>query len=147
MYPVVRKGHLHHMVQDQRECPGLSSKQEREIRTAVEGRCELCSEYTPFSNLEIHRISKRRYREMALDPSAQILVVCHTCHRHIHQLPVRVRDQRSIVSRRSFFVRRDLRRALGYVAKPYAPPEEPDLSAMYDDYFYHFPPGSFRLGG
>jgi hypothetical protein len=117
------------------------------IKSAVDGCCELCSEYTAFAFLEIHRISRRRYREMARDPSTCILVVCNACHRHIHRLPLRVREQRAIVAQRSFYVRRDLRRALGYVPKPYRPPDEPGLSAMYEDYFYHFPPGSFRLGG
>jgi hypothetical protein len=31
--------------------------------------------------------------------------------------------------------------------KPYTPPGNGDLSQMYEEYFYHFPPGSFRLGG
>ena len=60
---------------------------------------------------------------------------------------MRVRDQRAIVSRRSFFVRRDIRRVLRYTPKPYLPPDDADLSQMYEEYFYHFPPGSFRLGG
>jgi hypothetical protein len=129
------------------EYPGLTPAQERKIRTAVEGRCELCSEYFALPLLEIHRISRRHYREMVRDPSACILVVCNLCHEHIHRLPVPVKRQRDIVSRRSFYARRDIRKALGYRPKPYSPPDNPDLSVMYDEYFYHFPPGSFRLGG
>jgi len=44
-------------------------------------------------------------------------------------------------------VRRDIQKILGYRPRPYTPPDNPDLSLMYEDYFYHFPPGSFRLSG
>jgi hypothetical protein len=129
------------------EYPVLTPEQEKKLKIAVEGRCELCSEYFAFPFLGIHRISRRLYREMVRDPSTRILVVCQLCHHHIHRLPVRVRDQRAIVSRRSFFVRQDIRKILGYTPKPYSPPDDRDLSQMYEEYFYHFPPGSFRLGG
>jgi hypothetical protein len=129
------------------EYSGLTPEQEKKLKIAVEGRCELCSEYFAFPFLGIHRISRRLYREMVRDPSTRILVVCQLCHHHIHRLPVRVRDQRAIVSRRSFFVRQDIRKILGYTPKPYSPPDDSDLSQMYEEYFYHFPPGSFRLGG
>jgi hypothetical protein len=129
------------------EYPGLTPEQEKKLKIAVEGRCELCSEHFAFPFLGIHRISRRLYREMVRDPSTRILIVCQLCHHHIHRLPVRVRDQRAIVSRRSFFVRLDIRKILGYTPKPYSPPDDSDLSQMYEEYFYHFPPGSFRLGG
>jgi hypothetical protein len=129
------------------EYPGLTTVQEKKLKLAVEGNCELCSEYFALSFLEIHRISRRLYREMMRDPSTRILVVCALCHDHIHRLPLRVRDQRAIVSRRPFFVRQDIRRILGYKPKPYSPPADSGLSQMYEDWFYHFPPGSFRLSG
>ena len=129
------------------EYSGLTPEQERKLKIAVEESCELCSEYFALPFLEIHRISRRLYREMVRDPSARILVVCHLCHRHIHRLPVRVKDQRAIVSGRSFFVRQEIRKILGYVPRPYSPPDDTEASQMYDEYFYHFPPGSFRLGG
>jgi len=129
------------------EYSGLTPEQERKLKIAVEESCELCSEYFALPFLEIHRISRRLYREMVRDPSACILVVCHFCHRHIHRLPVRVKDQRAIVSGRSFFVRQEIRKILGYVPRPYSPPDDTEASQMYDEYFYHFPPGSFRLGG
>jgi len=129
------------------ECPGLTPAQEKGLMRAVEGNCELCSEYYAFPFLEIHRISRRRYREMIRDPSARILVVCRLCHDHIHHLPVRVKDQRAIVAHRSFFIRRDLRRILGYRPKPYSPPEDLDVSQIYEEYFNLVPPGPFRLSG
>ncbi|OPX65290.1 MULTISPECIES: hypothetical protein [unclassified Methanoregula] len=129
------------------ECPGLTPAQEKRLKLAVEGTCELCSEYFALPFLDIHRISRRQYREMKRDPSTRILVVCHLCHDHIHHLPVPVRQQREIVSRRSFFVRRDLRRVFGYRPRPYSPPEEIDVSQIFDEYFTHAPPGPFRLSG
>ncbi len=129
------------------EYPGLTPVQEKNLKLAVEGTCELCSEYYALPFLEIHRISRRLYREMVRDPSARILVVCRLCHDHIHRLPVRVKDQRAIVSRRSFLVRQDIRMILGYKPKPYSPPDDTDLSQMYEEWFYHFPSGSFRLSG
>jgi len=129
------------------EYPGLTAVQERKLKLAVEGNCELCSEYFAMPFLKIHRISRRLYREMVRDPSTRILVVCHLCHRHIHRLPVRVKEQRAIVLRRSFFVRRDIRRALGYRPKPYEPPGDIDVSQIYEEYFNLPPHGPFRLSG
>jgi hypothetical protein len=129
------------------EYPGLAPWQKRKIKIAVEGKCELCSEVSAFPFLEIHRITRRQYREMVWDPSTRILVVCPFCHDHIHRLPVLIKKQRAIVSRRSFYTRRDIRKVLGYRPKPYSPPDNPDPPQMYEDWFFHFPPGSFRLGG
>jgi hypothetical protein len=84
---------------------------------------------------------------MVRDPSTRILVVCQHCHDHIHRLPLPVQQQRAIVARRSFYARQDIRKVLGYKPKPYAPPDPADPVLMYEDWFYHFPPGSFRLGG
>src|SRR5208337_4234792 len=119
------------------ECPGLTRVQKRMIKIAVEGTCELCYGYFALPFLEIHRISRRLYREMVRDSSARILVVCGLCHQHIHRLPMRVKDQRAIVSRRPFFVRQEIRKALGYTPKPYSPPLKAALSGMYEEYFYH----------
>jgi len=129
------------------EYAGLTPAQERKIKIAVEGKCELCSEYSALPFLEIHRISRRTYREMVRDPSTRIIVVCQHCHDHIHRLPLPVQQQRAIVSRRSFYSRQDIRQVLGYKPKPYTPPDPPDSALMEEDWFYHFPPGSFRLGG
>lgn len=127
--------------------PGLTRAQEKQLKLAVEATCELCHEYFALPDLSIHRISRRLYREMVRDPSSRILVVCYLCHKHIHRLPMKVKAQRAIVSRRSFFVRQDMRRVLGYTPKPYQPPEDTGIPQIYEEYFFHFPPGSFRLGG
>ncbi|MDD1682801.1 MAG: hypothetical protein LUO98_03095, partial [Methanoregula sp.] len=59
------------------EYAGLTPVQEKKLKLAVEGMCELCSEYCALPFLEIHQISRRLYREMVQDPSTRILVVCH----------------------------------------------------------------------
>jgi hypothetical protein len=123
------------------EYPALTTVQEKKLKVAVEQNCELCSDYFAPEFLEIHRISRRMYREMVRDPSTRILVVCQLCHQHIHRLPVRVKDQRALVSHRSFFVRQDIRKILGYTPKPYSPPTDTCVSEVYEEYFYHFPPG------
>ena len=127
------------------EYPGLTPQQEKELKLAVESTCEICSGYFAPEFLDIHLISRRRYREMVRDPSTRILVVCRDCHEKIHRLPVRVKDQRTLVASRQFFVRQDIRRVLGYRPKPYKPPEIPESYEVTADYYFNFPPGSFRI--
>lgn len=129
------------------EYPGLTQAQDRQLKIAVEGKCELCREYFPLPDLVIHRITGRLYREMMRDPSTRILVVCRLCHEHIHRLPLKVQAQRALVSRRTFYMRQDLRRILGYMAKPYEPPEESGIPQVYEESDFHTPPGSYRIGG
>jgi hypothetical protein len=129
------------------ECRGLFPLQEKKLKIAVEQTCELCHEYHPVSFLELHRISRRTLKEMVRDPSARILIVCQTCHNHIHRLPVPVGKQRALVKARSFFIRRDLRRILGYVPKPYKAPDDINLALIYEEYMGRFPWGSYRLSG
>ena len=68
--------------------------QEEKLKIAVENTCELCHDYYPSLFLEIHRISGHPTKEMKYDPSTRILMVCKTCHAHIHQLPVSIQKQR-----------------------------------------------------
>ena len=122
------------------ECPGLTRVQERKIKIAVEGTCELCSGYFALPLLEIHRISRRLTGRWCVIPRhvSSWSVICATGH--IHRLPVRVKDQRAMVSRRPYFVRQEIRKALGYTPKPYIPPRDAALSETIQEYFYHFPP-------
>lgn len=129
------------------DCRKLSSRQDEKLKIAVEQTCELCHEYHPSAFLEIHLISRRLYKEMVRDPSARILVVCQSCHNHIHRLPVPVGKQRAIVKARSFFIRRDLRRILGYTPKPYQAPDDINIALIYDEYMGRNPWGSYRLSG
>ena len=129
------------------ECRWITPEQEQNLKIAVEYTCELCHEYHPGSFLEIHLISRRVYKEMKRDPSARVLVVCRFCHNHIHNLPVLIGKQRGIVKERSFFIRRDMRRIMGYQPKPYQAPDDINLYVIYEEYFGRCPPGSYRLSG
>ena len=129
------------------DCRGISPGKEEKLKIAVEQTCELCHDYHPLSFLEIHLISRRLSKEMARDLSARILVVCQSCHNHIHRLPVPVGKQRVLVKARSFFIRRDLRRILGYVPKPYQAPDDINLALIYEETMGRFPWGSYRLAG
>jgi hypothetical protein len=125
----------------------MSPFKEEKLKIAVEQTCELCHDYHPLSFLEIHLISRRLYKEMVRDPSARILVICQSCHRHIHRLPVPVGKQRAVVKARLFFIRRDLRRILGYVPKPYQAPDDINIALIYEEYMGRYPWGLYRLNG
>ena len=129
------------------DCMGITPVQEKKCKIAVENTCERCHDYFPASRLELHLISRRIYREMVRDPSARILVVCQLCHEDIHTLPVPVKKQRVSVGRRGFYIRRDLRRVLGYKPVPYCAPNSIDLAQVYEEYFDRCAQGSYRLGG
>jgi hypothetical protein len=125
----------------------LTPAQQRKLKIAAEQICELCYDYYPLSFLKIHRISQRLYKEMKRDPSTRIMVVCDLCHSHIHKLPVPIGKQRAIVRGRSFYIRRDMRKILGYKSKPYQAPDDLNLSVIYDEYFGKSPLGSYRISG
>ena len=131
---------------EERECPGLGPEQEEGLKLAAEETCELCHGYFAPAFLTIHRISRRTYREMRRDPAARVLVLCHDCHRHVHALPLLMKEQRKIVARRSFYTRQEMRRVLGYRPPAYRAPEV-DVAQVYAEYFNYAPPGSYRLGG
>jgi hypothetical protein len=116
------------------DCLGIGPEEERKLKTSVESTCELCGNYTPLSLLEIHLISRRQTKKEVRDPSLRILVACPLCHYQLHAIPVPVKLQRLIAGHRNFFIRRDLRNVLGYKPKPYTPPEDQDIPAIYEDY-------------
>jgi hypothetical protein len=84
---------------------------------------------------------------MKRDPSTRLLIVCPYCHHHIHNLPVSTGKQRAIAKRRSFFIRRDMRKILGYQPRPYQAPDDINLAVIYEEYFGRCPTGSYRLSG
>jgi hypothetical protein len=126
---------------------GITRVQEEKLKIAVENTCELCHEYYPSLFLEIHLISRHPTKEMKHDPSTRILLVCQSCHVHIHQLPVTIAKQRALVKHRSFYIRRDIRRILGYVPKPYRAPDDINLYVIYEEYFDRGSRGSYRTSG
>jgi len=124
----------------------ITPAQEQKLKIAVEYTCELCHEYFSPEFLEVHRISRRLYKEMSRDQSTRVLIVCQSCHTHIHTLPLPVGKQREIVKRRSFFIRSDMRRFLGYIPKPYRAPDDINLYVIYEEYMGRGSPGSYRRG-
>jgi hypothetical protein len=60
-------------------------------------------------------------------------VVCSTCHRHIHTLPVPEEKLLSLIEKRPFAIRREFLRALGYVQKHISPPEDIDIPSVFDE--------------
>jgi hypothetical protein len=128
-------------------CIRINSVQEQKLKIAVENTCELCHDYYPSLFLEIHTISRHPTKEMKHDPSTRILIVCQSCHSHVHRLPVSIGKQRALVKNRSFYIRRDLRRILGYVPKPYRAPDDINFYVIYEEYFGRGSPGSYRLSG
>jgi len=105
------------------------------IKRAVEGTCELCHEYTPLPLLELHGIPSGTeiVQPQPKERERNILVVCSTCHRHIHELPVREEKLRARIEKRPFAVRKEILCALHYVPKRYLPPEDIDLARVYDE--------------
>jgi hypothetical protein len=128
-------------------CIRINSVQEEKLKIAVENTCELCNEYYPSLFLEIHIISRHPTKEMKHDPSTRVLIVCQSCHSHVHRLPVSIGKQRALVKNRSFYIRRDIRRILGYVPKPYRAPDDINFYVIYEEYFGRGSPGSYRLSG
>ena len=118
---------------------GIGEREEKKIKIIVDGTCEVCGILTSPDELEIHLISHRRTREDRRDPSLRILVACRNCHGLIHTIPIPKKSQRIISKSRDFFVRRDIRKLLGYIPAPYSPPETIDLAQIYDDGFKSFP--------
>jgi hypothetical protein len=127
----------------------LSPVQEKRIKNALESTCELCREYYPLSLLEIHAVTGSRSREKRAEknPEKRMLVVCPLCHRHIHILPVPVSRQKALIEKRQFTVRKEIRRILGYVPKPYTPPDDADLAKIYEELFSPGSLASFRISG
>lgn len=127
-------------------CRGITALKAKEIKCAVEATCELCHEYTSLPMLELHGIpavpqpKKPRPKEC----ERNILVVCPACHQHIHNLPVPEKKLRVLIERRPFPVRKEIRRILGHVPKPYSPPSDADISGVFDETFRGTSGGFYR---
>ena len=120
-------------------CLGISEKEEKKIKIIADSICEICGEITPPDELDIHLISRCRTKEERRDQSLRILVSCRRCHILIHTIPIPKKSQRLISRGRDFFIRRDIRKVLGYKPKHYTPPEIIDLAQIYEDGFRAFP--------
>lgn len=108
-------------------CAGIGPEQEERIKKAVEGTCELCREYTPLSLLFLHGFpihGRRRRIDDVKERERHILVVCEPCHKLIHAEPVPDRKLHALIAKRPYGVRREILSALGYIPKPFIPPED-----------------------
>jgi hypothetical protein len=127
-------------------CKGISPLKGRKIKIAVEGTCELCREYVPVPMLELHGIPSLSEpgKPGPKEREHNILVVCPTCHRHIHELPVPEEKLRAVIGRRPFALRREILRALGYTPKKYSPPDETDVARVFEETTRGLFTGNFR---
>lgn len=116
-------------------CSSITQKQARQIKIAVESTCELCREYTPLTLLELHGIPVNPLPKKPGPKGRErhILVVCSSCHRHIHELPVPEEKLLALIEKRPFVIRREFLQALGYVPKHYSPPEDIDIPRVFDE--------------
>jgi hypothetical protein len=116
-------------------CSSITKKQVRQIKLAVESTCELCREYIPLTLLELHGIPADPHLKKPgpKDRERHIIVVCSTCHRHIHELPVPEEKLLALIEKRPFAIRREFLHALGYVPKHYSPPEDIDIPGVFDE--------------
>jgi hypothetical protein len=111
----------------------LNPVKERRVKRAAGLRCELCGGTYPSDLLEIHLLPGNGRRvNPGPDLQREILVLCHRCHREIHESRVSRADQKTLVRSRTAGVRKEIRAILGYHPKPYTPPEA-DLAAVYEE--------------
>jgi len=105
----------------------------RKIKLVLGGRCELCGMEYSLETLEIHAIQGNQPlpRDRA-DLEREILVLCGTCHRDLHEACLGVADQKEILRYRPKDLRREIRRILGYTPRPYVPPES-NISEIYEE--------------
>jgi hypothetical protein len=105
----------------------------RKIKLVLDRSCELCGGEWPVESLEIHAISGDRLRGRERpDLEREILVLCSSCHRDLHEASLTVAEQKEILRYRPVEKRREIRRILGYTPKPYVPPDC-DISGIYEE--------------
>jgi hypothetical protein len=127
-------------------CRGITPLKAKQIKCAVEATCELCHEYTPFSLLELHGIPAvpRTEKPLPKERECHIIVVCSACHQHIHELPVPDEKLKALIEKRPFALRKEIRRILGYVPKPYSPQDDIDFSLVFDETLRSSSAGYYR---
>ncbi|MGD1003804.1 MAG: hypothetical protein ABR887_00075 [Methanoregulaceae archaeon] len=137
------------IIQDETPSEIINPEQQEQMKRAVESTCELCFEYQSISLLEFHFLTTLR-QNVPLSPKLierNCIIVCQSCHRHIHELPVPEVRLKNIILKRSFTTRKEILKALGYKPKPYSPPDDIDPSQIFEGSFNTCPPNSYRLSG
>jgi len=111
----------------------LNPVKERRVKCSCGCRCELCGEAYPPDLLEIHLLpGSRSPVDPGPDLQREILVLCPHCHREVHEFRLPRVDQKILIRSRPAGVRREIPGILGYIPKPYTPPEA-DLAAVYEE--------------
>lgn len=112
----------------------LNPAKERRVKRSVGCRCELCGGTYASDLLEIHLLPvDRRQGKPGPDLQREILILCPGCHRGIHEMRIHRADQKVLVRSRSARVRKEIREILSYNPKPYTPPGDVDLAAVYEE--------------
>lgn len=102
------------------------------IKRAVGSRCDVCGCEEYLENLVVHSIIEEE--EAFGQPSERmepfLLVLCFPCHDAIHALDAPCRSQEELARQRPEPLRREIRRILSSVPRPYTPPDT-DMEEAY----------------
>ena len=105
----------------------------RRIKMALGSRCELCGRESSMDLLEVHAIQEDRLgKRRAVNLEREILVLCGSCHRDVHEAGLTPAEQREILRYRKREARRMIRQILDYTPKPYVPPES-DIPGIFEE--------------
>ena len=102
------------------------------IKRAVGSRCELCGDEEAVDNLVVHTIIGK---EGEKDQSPEVmepflLVLCFRCHDAIHAFDAPTGEQERLAKQRPEPVRKEIRRILTSVPRPYTAPDT-DMEEAY----------------
>jgi hypothetical protein len=102
------------------------------IKRAVGLRCELCGSEEALDNLVVHAITSEDTGEEQppgfMEPF--LLVLCFRCHNAMHVFDAPPREQEELARQRPETLRREIRRILSCVPRPYTPPDT-DMEEAY----------------
>jgi len=105
----------------------------RKIKLVLGSQCELCNRECPVESLEIHAISVDQLRvQETPNLEREILVLCSSCHRDVHEACLTVAEQKELLRYRPASMRREIRRILNYTPKPYVPPDS-NIPEIYEE--------------
>ncbi len=126
-----------------------TAAREQAVKVLLGGRCEWCDGQLPFPDLVLHRILPvpGRNPPESPDPQKRFLLLCRSCHRDIHRIPLPHHLQKDLVRNRRKELRKALRNLFGYTPEPYHPPDNADLAEIYEECFSLRSLDLFRAGG
>ncbi len=102
------------------------------IKRAVGSRCEVCGCEEYLENLVVHTIIEEEeafgHPPDCMEPF--LLILCFQCHEAIHALDAPRHSQEALTMQRPEPLRREIRRILASVPRPYTPPDT-DMEEAY----------------